>query len=133
MLLHIRRANETINAVGCFALQHHQFFQASPLKIFLLLGALLLTAAPVQAFETFEELDFACVAKGERKMCGGAATYASGVTAGSLLCTLVSQGLVTPVKAAEFWQEAYKEMKNPLWIQGAKTIVLSFPDCPINP
>ena len=103
------------------------------MKLIPLIGALLIAAAPVQAYETFEELDFACVTKAEREMCGGAATYASGVTAVSLLCNLVSQGLVTPVKAVEYWQKAYKGMKNPLWIQGAKTIVLSFPDCPIKP
>ncbi len=100
------------------------------MKLIPLIGALLIAAAPVQAYETFEELDFACV---EREMCEGFATYASGVVTGSVLCNLVSEGLVTPVEAVEYWQKAYKGMKNPLWIQGAKTIVLSFPDCSIKP
>ena len=99
---------------------------------FVSLGLLLIGSA-VQAYETFEELDFACVTKGERELCKGASTYVSGAIAVSSLCNLVSEGLVTPVEAVEYWQKAYKEMKNPLWIQGAKNIVLSLPDCPIKP
>ena len=55
MLLPMRRANETINALGCSTLRHHQFFQASPMKLLPIVGALLLSTAPVQALETYEE------------------------------------------------------------------------------
>ena len=36
---------------------HHQFFQVSPMKLFPPLGALLLSSALVQAFETLTEVD----------------------------------------------------------------------------
>ena len=35
---------------------HHQIYQANPMKLLPLIGALLLSTEPVQGFETFEEL-----------------------------------------------------------------------------
>ena len=47
MLLPMRRANETINALGCSTLQHQQFFQARPMKLIPLIGALVLSALAI--------------------------------------------------------------------------------------
>ena len=99
-----------------------------------ILGALLFSAAPVQAFETYEEMNKACIATGEtNQMCGGVAVYASAGAAVSLLCTLVSQALITPANAVEFWEEAYKEMKAPLWKEGAENFLKNYPTCPVKP
>ena len=50
------------------------FFMRSLLRTVPLIGALLISAAPVQAFETFEELNKACSASEENTtLCKGAA------------------------------------------------------------
>ena len=36
---------------------HHQFFQANPMKLLQIIGAVLLSAAPVQAVEASEDLN----------------------------------------------------------------------------
>ena len=52
--------------LNLFLICNCQFFQASPMKLFPLLGAPFLPAAPVQAFETYEEQDKACRATEEK-------------------------------------------------------------------
>ena len=51
---------------------HHQFFQTRPMKFI----SLILSAAPVQAYEAWEELDKACEASHEAlSMCIGVAGH----------------------------------------------------------
>ena len=66
------------------------------LKFFPLIGALLLSTAPVQAFETFEELDKACNATEENiKLCGGVSEWISSVYITGTLCELDERGVVS--------------------------------------
>ena len=48
---------------------HHQFFQASPMKLLPLIGALLISAPTVQAFETLEGLDKATLEELDEYSC----------------------------------------------------------------
>ena len=64
-----------------------------------LLGALLLSASPVQAYETWEELDKACEASDESlKLCIGVAGRFSADAGFSMLCKLREDGAITPDK-----------------------------------
>jgi hypothetical protein len=67
---------------------HHQFFQANPMKLFPLLGALLLSTAPVQAFETSEELNKVCLSTDKMiNICAGVGDF---TTAAAIASTLVA-------------------------------------------
>ena len=72
---------------------HHQFFQASPMKLLPLIGSLLISAAPVQAIETFEELDKACKASEETyNTCTKAAVFVGTAAWVNSLCELEAKG-----------------------------------------
>ena len=108
------------------------------MKLFPLLGALLLSTAPVQAFETFEELDKACGTSEEiDNLCLGVADfYASGIAA-NLLCDLEAKGILTKEEAIVSWDNL-KEIfifhsRNPMWYAGEKDALEVFPECSIKP
>ena len=107
------------------------------MKLLPLIGALLLSTAPVQAFETFEELIKACGTTEENdNMCEGAANlYASGIAA-TLLCELEAKGILTKEEAIVSWDNL-KEIfidnsRNPMWHAGEKDILEVFPECSIK-
>ena len=104
------------------------------------IGALLISAIPVQAFETYEELDKACSASEENtNMCAGAVDYSAAVTAVSLLCALEGKGRITKENLDLSWDEWTAIMvrdtarPNPMWNAGAEKVLENLPECSIKP
>ena len=114
---------------------HHQFFQASPMKLLPVIGALLLSAAPVQAFETFEELKKACNASEEiDNICAGAAEYVGTAAWVSLLCELEAKGILTKENLVLAWDEVVKlNSWTPLSYEAVEDTLKNFPDCSLKP
>ena len=100
-----------------------------------LIGALLISAAPVQAFETFEELNKACSASEENtNMCAGAAEYGSAVMTLSLLCKLEAKGILTKENVVLSWDEMFKVGGwTPLLNEIVEGTLEDFPECSIKP
>ena len=79
------------------------------MKLLPLIGSLLISAAPVQAFETFEELDKACSASEENtNMCAGAVEYGGAAMTVSVLCDLEEKGRLTKENVVLSWDELVK-------------------------
>ena len=78
------------------------------MKFLPIIGALLLSTAPVQAFETLEELDNACGASDEAfKLCTGVLSRTASRVGFGYLCKLRDEGVLTPEEfAAEYNEEA---------------------------
>ncbi len=112
----------------------------SLLRTIPLIGALLISAAPVQAFETLEELDKACQASEEAfKLCTGPAYHFSAIAGFSLLCKLREEGVITPEEFAAEYNEVLAG-PNPdskylkvMWNSGIKAVLEDYPNCPIKP
>ena len=72
-------------------------------------GALLLSAVPVDAadaIETVDDLSEACSETIELMMlCQGLALYHNASIKVDVLCSLVKQDLITPVNAVKMWEE----------------------------
>ena len=96
-------------------------------------GALLLSAAPVDAadvIETVDDLSEACSETIELMMlCQGLALYHNASIKVDVLCSLVKQDLITPVNAVKMW-ENYSGPA--LWNEAAKRRLEEHPNCPIN-
>ena len=134
MLLPMRRANETINALGCSTLRHHQFFQASPMKLLPLIGALLISAVPVHAFETVEEVFEACEATEEiESICSGFGEIIGAAAWVSLLCDLEEKGRLTKENVVLTWDEFKKGFWKPLLNEVVEGNLERYPECSIKP
>ena len=105
------------------------------MKLLPLIGSLLISAAPVQAFETFEELNKACSASEENtNMCVGAAEYGGAAMAVSLLCQLEAKGILTKENLVLAWDEVVKlNGWTPLSYEGVEDTLNNFPKCSIQP
>ena len=106
------------------------------MKLFPLLGALLLSTAPVQGFETYEELDKACLATEENtNLCEGAGDYVSSSMVAYLLCESEEKGILTTEEI--FLDKVNKIMTennaSPMWNAGAENMLESFPECSLKP
>ena len=105
------------------------------MKLLPLIGSLLISAAPVQAFETYEELDKACSASEENSnMCAGAVEYGGTMGWVSLLCTLEEKGRLTKENLVLTWDELY-ELGGwiPLSNEAVYDTLKDYPECPIKP
>ena len=112
------------------------------MKLLTLIGVLLLSTAPVQAFETLDELDNACGASDEAfKLCTGVFSRAAARVGFGYLCKLREEGVLTPEEfAAEYNEEAggpksateFKWVKV-MWNSGITTVLEDYPNCPIKP
>ena len=101
-------------------------FRAVPL-----IGALLLSATPVDAIDTSEELDKACYATVESAMlCQGLALYNDGSSKVEMLCELVKQDLIASENAVKMWKNYSGP---PLWNEAATEKLKDYPNCPLNP
>ena len=103
------------------------------MKFLPLIGSLLISAAPVQAFETFEELNKACSASEENNnLCAGAVEYASAAMTVSLLCDL--EGMLTTEDLFLSWDELVKmDGWTPLLNEIVEGTLEDFPECSIKP
>ena len=107
-----------------------------------LIGALLISAATVQAFETLEgldkatleELDEACLETNENfLLCQGKALATSARNRVDVLCELVRQDLITTENAVKMWNKYNEAYGHPLWTQAANSVLEEYhPNCPIK-
>ena len=108
-----------------------------------LIGALLISAAPVQAFEinppqdfeTFEELEQACEATDEgNKLCIGSMELWSAMYLTGTLCQLEDEGWITEEQVAEKWKGvAVVARQSNMFKAGIKKALEMHPTCSIKP
>ena len=105
------------------------------MKLFPLLGALLISAVPVQAFETIEELMEACSASEEiDNICTKAGVFVGTVFTVSLLCELEAKGILTKENLVLAWDEVVKlNGWTPLSYEAVEDTLKNFPDCSLKP
>ena len=108
------------------------------MKLLPLIGALLLSTAPVQAFETFEELDKACDATEENSnLCEGAGNYLASLIVAYLLCDLEEKGILATEKLLLSWNKLKEfwtfNSRDPMWSVGAESMLENLPDCSLKP
>ena len=118
---------------------HHQFFQASPMKLLPLIRALLLSAAPVQASQTAEELMKPCEASKEAaKACFASSIYATSYSHHQTICAYSEAGLLTIEDKARDKIPVFNSLMNAneikfVWNQGIQGALEKYPNCPIKP
>ena len=106
-----------------------------------LLAALFLSATPVQAYGTWEELDKACEASDEAlKLCIGVAGRFSADAGFSMLCKLREDGAITPGKFNAEYNRIKSETESDFegilkvfWNSGIEKVLEDYPKCPIKP
>ncbi|WP_156918724.1 hypothetical protein [Synechococcus sp. CC9616] len=105
------------------------------MKLLPLIGSLLISATPVQAIETFEELRKTCKASEEMdKICAGAAEYVGTMGWVSLLCTLEEKGRLTKQNIVLTWDELYElDGWTPLGNEALYDTLKDYPECSIKP
>ena len=105
------------------------------MKLLPLIGSLLISAAPVQAFETIEELGKVCKASEEiDNICAGVAEYVGTAAWVSLLCRLEAKGILTKENLVLAWDEVVKlNGWTPLSYEGVEDTLNNFPKCSIQP
>ncbi|WP_413442544.1 hypothetical protein [Synechococcus sp. MIT S1220] len=106
------------------------------MKLIPLIGSLLISAAPVQGFETFEELNKACEASEEiNNICAKASRFASTASWVTLLCELEAEGSLTKEDLFLNWDKFIEKNDywSPLSEDAVEMALKSFPDCSIKP
>ena len=108
------------------------------MKLFPLLGALFLSTAPVQAFETFGELDKTCQATEElTNLCQQVSSYGAASMAATLLCDLEVKGILTKEDLVLAWDKWNKVVNgysgSPMWDAVAEYMLENFPECSLKP
>ncbi|WP_028953767.1 hypothetical protein [Synechococcus sp. CC9616] len=108
------------------------------MKLIPLIGALLISAVPVQAFETYEELVEACGATEEiGKLCGAVADYSAAMMTVSLLCDLEEKSRLTKENLVLSWDEWNLIVDenyysgDTMWNVGAEITLKNLPECSI--
>ncbi|WP_028952487.1 hypothetical protein [Synechococcus sp. CC9616] len=108
------------------------------MKLLPLIGALLLSAVPVQSIETEEELDKACLyAEENTRLCMGVYEFAASLYKIGTLCELEKRGMLTAEQVTEVqgdWTEKIEILTGGrLWKEGIKSVLESVPECSIKP
>ena len=104
------------------------------MKLIPLIGALLISAAPVQAFETIEEVFEACEATEEiNNLCKQASIYGAAIMAAVLLCDLEVKGILTKENVVLTWDEFKKGPWAPLSNEVVMMTLKDYPECSIKP
>ena len=105
------------------------------MKLLPLIGSLLISAAPVQAFETFEELDKTCQATEElTNLCKEVSSYGGAVMAAILLCDLEENGRITKENLVLTLDEVVSlNGWAPLPDEAVEMTLEKFPECSIKP
>ena len=107
------------------------------MKLLPLIGALLLTAAPVQASKTPGEIMKPCeTSEAVMEACLGTAYYILSTGANTLLCDLRRSGEITPkvfaVREKQGRSAAQKPFEKVMWNEGLKSVLEDYPNCPIK-
>ena len=108
------------------------------MKLLPLIGALLVSAAPVQASKTFDEITEPCrTSEAAVEACFGTGLYYSAWSWLILLCDLTDTGEITPKVFAEREEQGRSAPGNPFekvtWNEGVKSALEDYPNCPIKP
>ena len=76
------------------------------MKILPLIGALTLSATPVQAFETYDEYVAACIASKENtKLCDSSGEFCSALSVTTTLCKSEERGFLSAEEVAIYWEK----------------------------
>ena len=107
----------------------------SLLRTIPLIGSLIISAIPVQAFETYEELDKACSASEENSnLCKGVADYSIEFMTVTLLCTLEEKGRLTKENLALTLDEwNFNQGRSPLLNEAVEETLKDHPECSLKP
>ena len=109
------------------------------MKLFPLIGTLLFSAVPVQAFETYDEYVNACISSEENtKLCEGSAEWHSAVFVTNTLCKLERRGFLTAEEVTGYWEKVELDLDvNPqrgaLFKEGVNYMLRIHPNCSIKP
>ena len=105
------------------------------MKFLPLIGALLISAVPVQAFETVEEVFEACEATEEiESICSGFGEIIGAAAWVSLLCDLEEKGRLTKENVVLSWDEMVKmDGWTPLLNEIVEGNLERYPECSIKP
>ena len=105
------------------------------MKFLPLIGALLISAVPVQAFETVEEVFEACEATEEiESICSGFGEIIGAAAWVSLLCDLEEKGRLTKENVVLTWDELVKmNYWLPLLNEVVEGNLERYPECSIKP
>ena len=111
------------------------FFMRSLLRTIPLIGALLISAVPVQAFETIEELKEACDASEENgNLCTGVAELGVGMSMVTVLCHLEEKGRLTKENLDLTLDEWYEHSNpSPMSNEAVEMTLKKYPECSIKP
>ena len=111
------------------------FFMRSLLRTVPLIGALLISAVPVHAFETVEEVFEACDASEEiAGICAGFGEIIGATAWVSLLCDLEEKGRLTKENVVLSWDELVKmDGWTPLLNEIVEGNLERFPECSLKP
>ena len=105
------------------------------MKLLPLIGALLISAVPVQAFETFEELYEACEASEENNnLCVVSAQLGASMMMVTMLCNLEAKGRITKENidlTLDEWN--YNKGGSPLLNEAVEETIKMYPECSIKP
>ena len=109
-------------------------FMRSLLRTVPLIAALLISAVPVHAFETIEEVLEACEATEEiESICSGFGEIIGAAAWVSLLCDLEEKGMLTKENVVLTWDELVKMRWEPLLNEVVEGNLERFPECSIKP
>ena len=114
------------------------FFMRSLLRTIPLIGALLLSTAPVHASKTSEEITKPCeTSEAAREACLGSGFFFAALSGYTLLCDLRDTGEMTPkvfARREKISRNApEEEFEKVMWNEGVKLVLLDYPNCPIKP
>jgi len=108
------------------------------MKLLPLVGALILSVAPVQASKTPGGLMKPCeTSDAAMEACLAAGLYMTSAAINTLLCDLRKNGEITPEVFAKREKQSNtkitKEIQKAAWNEGLKMVQKSHPFCPIKP
>ena len=108
------------------------------MKLLPLIGAILISAVPVQASKTPEEITKPCgISDAAMEACFGSGFYFSALSGYTLLCDLMDTGEIAPkvfARREKISRNApEEEFEKVMWNEGVKIVLLDFPNCPIKP
>ena len=103
-----------------------------------LIGSLLVSAAPVQASKTPNEITKPCgPSDAAQEACLGMAFYILSTGVNTLLCDLRRSGEITPKVFAKREKQGRSAARKPfekvMWNEGVKSVLEDYPNCPIKP
>ena len=100
-----------------------------------LIGALLFSTAPVQAYETYDEYVNACIASEENtKLCDSSGEFINALSVTTTLCKLEEGGFLTAEEVTIYWEKVELDpQRENLFKEGVRFSLKFNPNCSIKP